>query len=98
MSDKRDMRQRADWMVPADDRILEAVRDDGNQTPKSVSKEGLVPRVGVGRKWASERMRELADYGLLERIDEGLYGITEVGLAYLEEELDAGELESVADS
>ena len=95
MSDSEDMRQPADWMVRADDRLLEAVRDAGNLTPLAASKEGLVPRVGVGRKWASERMRALAEYGLLERIDEGLYGITEQGLAYLNEELDASELEPV---
>ena len=97
MSHSEDMRQPADWMVPADNRILESIRDVGNQTPQAVSKEGMVSRVDVGRKWASERMRKLADYGLLERIDEGLYGITEQGLQYLDEELDASELEPIED-
>ncbi len=92
------MRQPADWMVAADDRILETLRDDGNMTPIAVSRDGLHKRVDVGRKYASDRLNVLADYGLVSRVDEGLYGITDSGLAYLAEELDAGELESVADS
>ncbi|NHN40513.1 hypothetical protein G9C85_02525 [Halorubellus sp. JP-L1] len=88
-----DMRQSADWMTKADDRILESIRDDGNLTPKAVSREGMVPRVDIGRKWAGQRCRKLAEYGLLYMVDEGLYGITEQGEAYLDEELDASTLE-----
>lgn len=95
MTHSEDMRQPADWMVPADDRILESLREVGNLTPLAVSKEGLVARVDIGRKWASTRLRELAAYGLVEQVDEGLYGLTDVGRAYLDEELDASELESV---
>ena len=97
MSYDRDMRQPADWMAGADDRILEAIRETGNMTPIAVSRDGLVERVDIGRKYASDRMNALAKYGLLERVDEGLYGITEQGLAYLDEELDASELESIED-
>lgn len=86
------MRQSADWMVPIDDRILEAIRDYGNLTPRAVSREGDTPRVDIGRKYAGERCRELARYGLLERIDRGLFGITDEGRAYLGEELDASTL------
>lgn len=79
-------------MKPADDRILEALRDAGNLTPHAVSREGLVERVDIGRKYAGVRMRELASYGLLARVDEGLYELTEEGRAYLDEELNASEL------
>jgi len=92
------MRQSAGWMSqPADDRILEVIRQEGNMTPLALSKEGEVPRVDVSRKWAGVRCRELAKYGLLNRLDRGLYGITDDGIAYLDEDLDAAELEPVED-
>lgn len=92
------MRQSADWMSqPADDRILEVIRQEGNMTPLALSKEGEVPRVDVSRKWAGVRCRELAKYGLLNRLDRGLYGITDDGIAYLDEDLDAAELEPADD-
>lgn len=93
MPHDRDMRQPADWMVRADDRILETLRDEGNMTAVAVSRDGLRERVDIGRKYASDRLNALAEYGLLERLDRGLYGITEDGRAYLDEELDASELE-----
>jgi len=92
------MRQSADWMSqPADDRILEVIRQEGNMTPLALSKEGEVPRVDVSRKWAGVRCRELAKYGLLNRLDRGLYGISDDGIAYLDEGLDAAELEPADD-
>lgn len=87
------MRKRAEWMTRADDSILESLRDTGNLTPLAASKEGEVARADIGRKWAGVRLRELTKYGLVERIDEGLYGITDKGLSYLDEELDASTLE-----
>ena len=86
------MRQPAEWMVPADDRILEAVRSEGNLTPLAISKDGLIPRVGITRKYASERCRVLWRYGLLEQIDRGLYGSTTATKSYLDETLDAATL------
>jgi hypothetical protein len=88
------MRKDAEWMSnPADERILEVIREQGNMTPLALSRDGEVPRIDIGRKWAGARCRELVRYGLLKRIDKGLFGITEKGLAYLDEELDAAELE-----
>ncbi len=89
----RVVREPADWMARADDRILEVIRDEGNMTPLALSREGEVERLDIGRKYAGIRCRELARYGLLERVDRGLYRITEEGQAYLDEELDAGVLE-----
>ncbi|MEZ3117277.1 hypothetical protein RYH80_15280 [Halobaculum sp. MBLA0147] len=90
-----DVRQSADWMKPPDDRILEVFSDEGNLTPVAVSREGRVDRVDISRKYAGERCRELTRYGLLEYVDDGLFRITDQGLAYLDEELDASELEPV---
>jgi len=82
------MRKQADWMVPSDDRILELIRDHGNLTPSAIEAKG-----GPVRQYASERCSTLADYGLLVRVHRGLYGITDSGRAYLDEELDAAELD-----
>jgi len=82
------MRESADWMVPSDDRILELIREHGNLTPKAIEAFG-----GPVRQHASRRCAKLTEYGLLNRVYRGLYGITDTGEAYLDEELDAGELE-----
>jgi len=88
------MRQSAEWMSqPADDRILEVIREEGNMTPLALSRDGRESRIDIGRKWAGERCRELAKHGLLRVVDKGLYAITDEGFAYLDEELNASTLE-----
>jgi len=82
------MRQPAEWMTPSDDRILELVRENGNLTPKAIDDFG-----GPSRQYTSSRCATLADHGLLERVHRGLYGITDKGRAYLDEDLDASTLE-----
>ncbi|MEF8825271.1 MAG: PhiH1 repressor [Halapricum sp.] len=52
---------------------------------------------GPSRQYASERCSKLAEYGLLKRIYRGLYGITDAGKGYLDENLDASELEPTED-
>jgi hypothetical protein len=79
-------------MRSADDRILEVMRDRGNMTPRAVSREGEVPRVDITRDYAGNRLRILTKYGMTRRLDRGLYAITETGIAYLDEELDADQL------
>ncbi|PHQ46175.1 PhiH1 repressor, partial [Halorubrum sp. C3] len=81
------MRESADWMTPSDDRILELIREYGNLTPIAIESKG-----GPVRQYASERCKELAKYGLLKQVHRGLYGLTDDGRAYLDEELDAAEL------
>jgi len=87
-----EMRESAEWMTPSDDRILELIREHGNLTPSAIEAFG-----GPVRQHASTRCKELAQYGLLKKVYRGLYGITENGEAYLDEELDASELEPVGD-
>jgi len=82
------VRQPADWMVSADDRILEMIREEGNLTPGAIEALG-----GPVSDHASRRAGKLARYGLLERVHRGLYRITDAGEDYLDEELDASELE-----
>jgi predicted transcriptional regulator len=81
-------RQRADWMRPVDEHILEVMRDEGNMTPQAL--EQLDVTVA---NYASNRLSKMAKYGLVERVVHGLYRITEDGEAFLNEDLDASALE-----
>lgn len=82
------VRQRADWMKPVDDQILELMRDEGNLTPRAVDDFGIAVS-----DYAGDRFAVLREYGLVERISRGLYRLTDDGRAYLDEELDASDLE-----
>ena len=79
-----DMRKRGEWMVPSDDAILELVREYGNLTPRAIEELG-----GPSAHHAGVRCRALAAAELLDQISRGLYGITDRGHAYLDEEFDA---------
>ena len=82
------MRQRAEWMVPADDAILEYVRDAGEVPPVVIGRN-----VDIHSKYAGKRARTLAKAGLLNRSDDGYYSLSEQGAGYLDEEFDATEIE-----
>lgn len=84
-----EMRQRADWMNPIDDQIMEYLRDAGAGTPQIIA-ESLERNNG----YVGVRCRELTKYGLLTRPAHGLYTLTEDGEDYLNEELDAKELKN----
>jgi len=83
------MRQRAEWMNPVDDEILEVLRDEGNLTPGAVEDFGVTVSDHAG-----DRLSVLARYGLVERISRGLYRLTDAGAAYLDGRLDAAALEA----
>jgi len=84
------VRQRADWMRPIDERIMETMRDEGNLTPQALDNMDV-----SSRSHASVRLSELATYGLVERPagTEGLYRLTDDGRAFLNEDLDASSLD-----
>lgn len=82
------MRQRAEWMNPIDDQIMEYLRDAGAGTPKAIADD-----LDRHSKYVGARCRELTKYGLLSRPSRGLYRLSEAGEEYLDEELDASELE-----
>lgn len=86
-NDGRVMRQRASWMKPADDPILEYIHVAGEVNPAVIARN-----TDLHRKYASERCRELAEYNLLESTGDGYYKLTQQGSAYLEGDLDAGNL------
>ncbi|QCW05217.1 ArsR family transcriptional regulator [Natrinema pallidum] len=80
-------------MRPVDERIMETMRDEGNLTPQAVDNFGV-----CSRSHASVRLSKLNEYGLVDRIAQGLYRLNESGRAFLDEELDASELEPVEDT
>ena len=84
------VRQRAEWMRPVDERILETMRDEGNLTPRAVAEFDV-----TSQSHASDRLSKLAKYGLVERISRGLYRLSDDGQLFLNEQLDASELEPI---
>lgn len=87
------VRKRAEWMRPVDERIMETMRDEGNLTPQAVENFGV-----CSRSHGSVRLSKLSKYGLVERIAQGLYRLTDDGRAFLDEELDASTLDPVDDA
>ena len=75
-------------MKPIDDQIMETLRDERNLTPMAYDDLGV-----TAANYAGDRLRDLADYGLVEKWSRGLYRLTDEGHAYLNEELDASSLE-----
>jgi len=94
MSDPEDrtdvVRQRADWMNPIDEIILETMQDEGNLTPLALEDLGV-----TSKSHGSDRLSLLARYGLVERVSRGLYRLTDEGEAFLAQELDASTLDPV---
>lgn len=83
------MRKPGDWMQnPTDERILEVLNTGLELGPTTIGRNIDRDRTGVSR-----RLSVLVEYGLVARVDEGYYIITALGEQYLDEELDADELE-----
>jgi len=86
-------RGRADWMRPVDEAILEHLRSEGNLTPDALEKLDVAVA-----NYASNRLTKLRRYGLVKPAVpgvRGLYRITDSGEAFLDEELDAADLDPV---
>lgn len=84
------LRNPADWMVFADDRILEYLEQEGAASPKQISDD---PRIHFSRTHTNNRLSLLRKFGLVNLIGNGVYEIREEGREYLAGELDAAELE-----
>lgn len=69
-----------------DDRILEIIRNEG---PKPVGELAKRDGIRISQSSVSRRCQKLADHGLLRPIGNGVYGISDIGEAYLDEEYDA---------
>lgn len=77
-------------MVLCDDRILEYIREEGSGTPKEMQDSD---KVRFSSQYIGQRCSQLADYGLLQHLGNGVYVITDRGEEYLDGELDAAGLE-----
>lgn len=82
------MRYSGDWMVLADDRILEYIREEGSGRPKAMADSGYVR---YSRAYISQRCKKLVEYGLLDHLGNGVYVITTRGERYLSGDLDTAE-------
>lgn len=86
------MRRSADWQTIWDDRILELLAREG---PTAVGDIVDHPLIRVSKATVSRRCRKLADRGLLEAHGNGVYSVTDNGLAYLEGEYDAADADTL---
>lgn len=75
-------------MKPADDPILEYIRDAGEVNPAVIARN-----IDVHRKYVSKRCRAMTEHEVLESLGEGYYRLTGLGERYLKEELEKEELE-----
>ena len=84
-------------MQPVDERILEVIREEGNLQPTTIRDKMAEKATDLDYtpQHVGYRCRELYEHGLLTRFGRGVYSITDEGKAYLDGELDAGELERV---
>lgn len=89
------MRKHAEWMVYADERILEFLSEYGYYQPSQISTQlgEIGGAIEYHPKHVGRRCRKLTQYGLLRNLGNGLYQITELGEDYLTGDLDASELE-----
>lgn len=73
-----------------DDRILEVVREKEGSSVGDLHDHQYIR---ISKSQVSRRCKRLAEHGLLRPLGNGVYMITEKGERYLDEELDAGDLE-----
>lgn len=82
------MRYSGDWMVLADDRILEYIREEGSGRPKAMADSGYVR---FSRPYITQRCKTLVEHGLLRHLGNGVYVIADRGERYLDGEIDTSE-------
>ncbi|OYR87596.1 PhiH1 repressor [Halorubrum sp. E3] len=84
------MRKSSEWMVIWDDRIMEIIRENGVGSASELADHEVIKRE---QSTVSRRLNKLADHGLLQRLPNGVYSLTEEGEKYLDGELSAPELD-----
>jgi predicted transcriptional regulator len=78
-------------MTIADERILEFLSEEGPRQPKQIAHD---ERIIFSDQYVGQRCRTLAPYGLIQNLGNGLYAVTDAGQRYLDEKLDARDLEN----
>ena len=74
--------------LPLDERILEALESSGLILSPAV----IAINIDKSRSEVNRRLSTLVEYGLVTRIQQGYYEITDAGREYLAGELDASTL------
>lgn len=87
------MRRHAEWMVIADERILEFLRENSARQPKQITVELNQRGLDYNDKYIGQRCLKLADRGLIRNLGNGIYTITDTGKQYLEGEIHVGEID-----
>ena len=90
------MRPRPEWMSLKDGLILEFLEEHDLELPAKPLYRNL-NRHGheIGYSTVRQRLRELEEHGLIEKVDEaGYYEISEKGRLYLDGELEGSDLEA----
>jgi len=82
------MRYSGDWMVLADDRILEYIRRNEVAGSTEMAESGYVR---YSQSYISQRCKKMVERGLLRKVGSGVYMITERGERYLDGEIDTSE-------
>lgn len=82
------MRKSGRWMVLVDDRILEALNEEGFMTPSDLAN---LEELQYSAQHIGDRCRKLAKHGLVENVGNGVYQITERGEKYLEGEINTAD-------
>ena len=75
-------------MVLLDERILELFSEEEEEfmSPSEIARHRRIP---YSSQYVGERCRKMADHGLLLAVGNGIYRVTDDGLAYLKGEYDA---------
>lgn len=81
-------RYSGEWMVLADDRILEYLSEEERATPSEMVKSGFVR---YSDSYVSQRLKKLEEHGLVVNLGRGLYTITDRGMQYLKGEINTRE-------
>lgn len=81
-------------MTVWDDRLLEYANENDSVSAAEVKD---LEHIRISRSQISRRLRKLADHGLLKDLGNGVFVITADGEAYLNEELDAADLEDLSE-
>lgn len=86
------MHRQVDWMVAADDAILQLL----SQTSIDLTPSVIAHNLGYNRDYIATRCRKLTDEDLLNRSSEGgpYYSLTSFGMQYVANELAPEDLEN----
>lgn len=92
-----DMQREVEWMVTADEYILEFLAGLRYRNKRVIQKPSSIgPNIGYGNRHTANRCRVLWRYGLLDRHDDDArYTITDLGERVPNNEVSPAELEAI---